>query len=137
MNSSKVSHAPVAPAGYLILNTVPTTLALPARGVLGIERATAGDVDSPLSLSALLPVQFSLSEPTWALRVGNNSQSIQLLVSGTVRIEYLRAESLLSMLSLNYSGFERFSEVVLANGRPFALVVNIGALFQAHRELGQ
>ncbi len=131
----KTSHFAVAPSGYLLLDTVPTVLALPAVNVLAIARAAEWDAELPLSFSILMPIYFAAQEPARVLRIGCGVQSIVALISGKIRVEYLHADALLAMPTLNHWGFEFFSEVVLADGKPSALVVNVDALFRAHREL--
>jgi hypothetical protein len=58
------------------------------------------------------------------------------LVSGAVRMEHLPPDDLLVMPSLNGMRSELFSNLILVNGRPFALLVNTDALVRARQELG-
>jgi hypothetical protein len=135
--TSRASNSGVAPVGYLLLDTVPVPLMLLATGVLGIVRAAEWRAASPLPFGALVPVNFCATEPSWVLRIGGAARSINALVGGRVRVEYLRTDALLPMPRLNYGGSEFFSELVVANGKPFALVVNIDILFRTHLEMGK
>jgi hypothetical protein len=134
--ASRTSHSTIAPAGYLLLGTVPAALALPTVSVLGIVPAAEWNAEAPLPLSALVPIHFAASEPEWVLRIEGGAQSIIALISGAVRVAYLPTEAVLMMPALNVCGFDIFSNVVLTDGKPSALVVNIDALFRRHRELG-
>lgn len=126
-----------ASIGYLLLDTFPSALALPAANVLDIVRANEWHAEPAIPLSSLVPIYFADSEPERVVRIGAGANSLAALISGKVRVEYLRAGALLAMPDLSGRGFENFSEVVLADGRPSALVVNIDALLRLHRELGK
>jgi hypothetical protein len=127
----------VAPTGYLLLCTDPTVLALPAASVLAVVRATEWKVELPLPLSALVPIRFAAREPKWVISIGVCDHPMATLVEGSLRIEYLGADSLLPMPPLIGCGFGIYSEVILADGQPSALVVNTDALVLVHRELGK
>ncbi len=135
--ASKVSNSAMASTGYLLLDTVPAALALPAVSVLGITRAAEWNAELPPPLSELLSMQFAASEPEWILRIGGGARLTAVLISGMVRFEYVQSDAILSMPSLHNSTLEVFTDVVLADGKPSALVVNIDALFRVHPELGK
>jgi hypothetical protein len=120
--------------GHLVLGTLPTPLAFPASDVLDISRAGASTSETT-PLDSLVPVDFSTSEPEWVIRVGNHTRSMATLVRGSVRLEYVTSSALIPMPSVDYSGTRLFSYVIMVDGRPFALVVKVDALLQAHREL--
>lgn len=122
-------HSAIAPTSYLLLDTVPVALALPAVSVLGISRAVEWNAETPIPLSELLSIHFAASEPEWVLRIRWGELLTAAIVSGTLRIEYVRKDALLSMPSLTRCTLEAFSDVILVDGRPSALVVNIDALF--------
>jgi hypothetical protein len=129
-------HSTSAPAGYLLLDTVPTVLAMPAVSVLGIVRAAQWNADLPAWLSGLISVDFAAAQPEWVLRLGSAARPIAVLVSGAIRFENFQPGALLLMPALSDCASGVFSRVVVADGRPSALVVNIDALLRAHPELG-
>ena len=128
---AKAARVNVAPSGYLILDTLPTVLALPASSVLGVVRASDWTAELPYSLGELLPVQFSVSHPAWVLRVTSEADTIPITFCGTPRMAYLRSDSLLSLSSVKFCGFQSFTDLVLANGKVSALVVNTDALLKS------
>jgi hypothetical protein len=83
-----------------------------------------------------MPLNFSASEPEWALHLENGNGNLTASVYGRIRIEHLSKESLLDMPVRSNRGFELFSNVILADGRAFALVINANELLRMHRELG-
>ncbi len=133
---ASISHRSTATKAYLLLGTVPTPLALPAVGVLDIIHPTALDLVGAVPLDAIMPIKFGESEPAWVLCVGNEAESIRAQICGLVRLEYLSADFLVPMPSLGSSAFRCFSDVIVRDGRPSALVVNIGALLRLHQEQG-
>lgn len=121
--------------GYLLLDTTPTQLALPASKIFNVSRAIEWKAEPPTPFGSLLPIRFRVPEPEWILRISGISGPVAALVSGAIRIVYLRKASLLSMPTRTHVGFDFYSEVILADGKPSALVVNIDALPRAHREV--
>lgn len=121
--------------GYLVLDTLPTTLALPAKSVLDIAPFKEELPEQLRPFSELVPVSFAALDPRWVLHVVVEGLRRAVLVTGAVHLAYLPANSLLVMPQLHRQHHRLFSELVLTDGRPSALVVNIDALFQVHREL--
>lgn len=121
---------------HLLLETAPATLAFPASSVLEVMRSADRSCDT-VELSVLVPVHFLQSAPVSVVRVGSNAESILVLVSGTVHIEYYDDGALLNMPPLNVSGFGLYSCIATSDGKPSALVINIDALLRLHRELGR
>jgi hypothetical protein len=122
---------------YVVLDTIPTAVALSALDVRSIARATDLHLNEPLpSLNMFMPLNFSASEPEWALHLENGNGNLTASVYGRIRIEHLSKESLLDMPVRSNRGFELFSNVILADGRAFALVINANELLRMHRELG-
>lgn len=126
----------VGSVGHLLLDTVPTKLAIPAAAVLDIVNAEGWKHEPPVPFGCLMPVQFAQDQPQWIVRV-LGKDPIHTLVCGKVRFEYWHTEALFHMPALDCPGFHAYSNVVLVDGRPSALVVDIDALFRAHRELGK
>jgi hypothetical protein len=116
-------------AGYVLLDTLPAALAFPAASVLGIVRGADWHAEPPLPFGDLLPIHFSVSQPAWVLNLAGAGKSIAVTFVGTIRMNYLHLDSLLPMDTFKYNGFGGFSQLVLANGKPLALVVNMDALF--------
>jgi hypothetical protein len=130
---SKARRSVQMSAGFLLLDTLPSILALPAVKVLSVSRATEWPAEPPRPFASLLPIQFATIEPAWVLRIGVDNCSVTALINGKVRVDYVPVESLYSM-PLNQRGFDAFTEVILRDGRPSALVVNVDALLHLHQE---
>jgi hypothetical protein len=127
--------AAVESAGYLLLGTSPTTVALPMACMLDVVRAADWVGELPPALDVLAPLCFVATDPAWVVRIGGSGQSMATVVRGRLRLEYLRTDELLKMPRLPKSGFELYSNVILAKGRPTALAIDIDALVHMHREL--
>jgi hypothetical protein len=117
-----------------LLDTAPVAVALPVSNVLGVFSFAEWSDESPRRFNELVPVRFTTSKPEWVLRLTGSAQTMIALVSGMVRVEYLGSDMRLSMPSLDQQATELFLEVVLADGKPSALVVNVDALFRASRK---
>lgn len=129
--SNLATHA----VGYLVLDTLPTTLALPAKSIIDIAPFKEELPEQLRPFSELVPIRFAALDPRWVLHVVVEDLRCAILVSGAVHLAYLSADSLLVMPQLHRQHHGLFSELVLTDGKPSALVVNIDALFQVHREL--
>lgn len=129
--ASKARRLVQMSAGFLLLDTLPSVLALPASKVLSVSRATEWSEEPPQPFSSLLPVQFAAVEPAWVLRVGTGACALTALINGKVRVDLVPLDSLHSM-PLDYRGFDVFSEVILRDDKPSALVVNVDLLLRLH-----
>lgn len=122
--------------GYLMLDTLPTALALPAQSVIDIAPMKDEAPEQPRLFSDLVPIRFAAPSPRWVLHVVVEGVQRPVLISGAVHLVYRPADSLLAMPELHRQNSKLFSELILTDGAPSALVVNIDALFLVRRELG-
>lgn len=122
-------------AAYLVLQTIPTRVALPAKNIVGVTRKAEDLLETPVDLAALLPVHFVQSAPVSVVTLDSNAQVVAILVSGPVHIEHYADEAMLDMPDMDAPGFRFYSGVALADGKASALVVNIDALLGVRREL--
>ncbi len=123
-------------AGYLVLDTKPTTLAIATDGILAVERLVASAEGAPSALSDLLPVEFAAPDPSWVLTLGSAADSTPLLVRGHLRIQYFPAASLVAMPTECAAGFDLFTHVVMEDAGLSALIINVGALCGVLRGIG-
>lgn len=120
-----------------MLDTVPTPIAFSAACIFSIARAADFTSDRPPPLNSVVPVEFSASEPAWVIRIGSGNQYVFAFASGVIRIEYVQKDALLAMPTLRDWGFGLFSNVILADGKPSALVVNANTFFRTRQGMGK
>ena len=136
MSPVKTIESSFGSTAYLLLEAAPTNLALRAASVLAIAHTPPLDGKNPLPLHTFMPIHYAAPAPFWVLSLGDVTQTTMISFTGNARIEHLPVSALLAMPHVSRAGFEMFSDLVLVNERPVALLVNVDALIRAHQELG-
>ncbi len=131
--TSHASQSASARAGYLLINTIPTALAFPATKVRRITHAGDWTSETPIALSALLPIRFTEQGQEWVIQIDFGMRSLSALFRGKLRLEYISDDAILPMPALEQTSFGLFSNVVVANGSPSALVINVDVLFRSYQ----
>lgn len=121
-------------AGYLLLGTTPTPLALPSSHVGSIMSIDDWREDQPPPFDSLLAVSFLAPSPIWVLLIHTAGQPWSTTVTGRLQITYITQDSLLPMPKTGGS-FSLYNNVLMAGEVPTALVIDLAALQQRHRQL--
>jgi|GEM_PF-2893824 len=123
-------------AAFMLLDTMPTVLALECVNLLGVTRLGESSGESPIPFGTLVPTEFAVPEPESVLRIAFGHHYFATLISGTIRVEHFPTSALIEMPTRTLAGFRLFSNILLADDKPFALVVNIDAISRLRPELG-
>ncbi len=128
-NTWTVSNTAV---GHLLLATTPTIVAVPSRYVLAVSAAATWTAEQPPCLASALGIAFEADEPAWILRIGSDPHALVARATGRLRIAQLLPGELLPMPVMG-NETSNYSHVVVKQGTPWALVLDVPALRQLHR----